>query len=232
MKKIYFLIFTFLGLGIGATNAQYTILHTSTGIYGQDPWGSLTLSGGKLFGMMALGGTYFDGVIFSMDTNGNNYKVLLNFNRTNGLSPYGSLTISGEKLYGMAHEGGAYNYGCIFCIDSNGANYKDLWDFTNDTGTNGSSPLGSLTLSGHKFYGMTEFGGGVGNLFSIDTNGRDYRNLHFFYNGTYSGSPMGSLLLSGGQLFGMTEGDGPNGNIFSIDTNGNGYKDLFLFNGT
>jgi uncharacterized repeat protein (TIGR03803 family) len=55
------------------------------GTYPDDasPSGNVTLSGGVLYGMTQWGGTYNDGIIFSIDTNGNGYKILFNFDSAN-----------------------------------------------------------------------------------------------------------------------------------------------------
>ena len=131
----------------------------------------------------------------------------------------------------MTQIGGACYKGCIFMIDTDGNGYKDIFDFCG--GTNGQNPVGNVTLSGKVLYGMTLYGGlnGMGNIFSIDTDGSGYKDLLDF-NDTNGAYPYGSLTFSKGKLFGMTYQGGTinNGCIFSIDTNGNGYRDLLNFN--
>jgi uncharacterized repeat protein (TIGR03803 family) len=178
--------------------------HKAIGVF---PWGDLTLSvsGKVLYGMTWQGGANGDGVVFSIDTNGNNYKDLLDFNGTNGQGPYGSLTLLGNKLYGMTNGGGVSSRGLIFSLDTNGGSYKDLLNFN---GTNGQGPEGSLLLSGPTMFGMTGNGGpNNGVLFSIDTSGSGYQDL--FNCNTDSGfSPLGSLILSGNVLYGLTQQGG------------------------
>lgn len=198
-----------------------------------NPWGSLTLVGGQLYGMASNGGTAgstTDGSIFSIDTNGNNYMIRFNFGGLNiGFSPYGSLTLSDTVFYGMAG-GGPFSEGVIFTIDTAGNRYDTVMTFN---GITGASPHGSLTLAGNVLYGMTPDGGANngGNIFSVHTDGTSYKNMHQFGSGS---TPTGSLALLGGLLYGMTEYGGTNGygNIFSIDTDGTGYKDRFDFNDT
>jgi len=217
------------------SDAQYTILHNFNGIMGAEfnryadfPSGSLTLSGNMLYGMTRYGGAYNYGCIFSIDTNGNEYKDFHDFDSITGKNPYGSLTYASGILYGMTEAGGASNFGCIFRIDTNGNAYRDMLDF-NDT--NGANPYGSLTLSGNKLYGMTWQGGHtLGCIFSIDTNGSEFKDIYKF-NRSSGYNPYGSLIISGGQLFGMTWEGGMFGNVFSIDTNGNEYKNLHDFGG-
>src|ERR1700679_3538019 len=115
MKKLYFLTASLFFFAIGATNAQYFILHKFNDTLGKVPFGSLTLSGNKFYGTASSGGARDSGCIFSIDTNGNNYKDLFDFAivKCFGAS---SLTISGNTLYGMTQYGGTKGAGCIFSI--------------------------------------------------------------------------------------------------------------------
>jgi uncharacterized repeat protein (TIGR03803 family) len=197
---------------------------------GYYPSGNLTLSGGVLFGMTQTGGIYGYGVIFSIDTNGNGYKILLNFDGTNGSGGNSSLTLSGNKLFGMAIGGGVYHEGCIFSIDTNGNGYKKLFDFDSASGIN---PWNILTLSGGTLYGTTNFGGifGYGTIFSIDTSGNNFKVLFNFNDTNGSYAEGGPLLLQGNMLYGVTifGGTFSRGTIFSIDTNGSEFKNLYDF---
>jgi uncharacterized repeat protein (TIGR03803 family) len=200
------------------------------GSNGEYPQGNLLLIGSKLYGMTEVGGTSNFGVVFSIDTNGNNYKTLWNFDDTgtNGEEPLGSLILLGGKLYGMTEQGGTSNDGTIFSIDTNGSGYKDLLNFD---GANGAQPYGSLTYSLGKFFGMT-FGGGAssdGTVFSIDSNGLNFKNLYSFLSSGPK-NPHGSLLLSGKVLYGLTnESLLSYGHVFSIDTDGSQYNILYSF---
>jgi uncharacterized repeat protein (TIGR03803 family) len=158
---------------------------------------------------------------------GQTYTLLHSFNATDGMDPEGSLTSGGSLLYGMTSAGGSGSsgFGTIFSISSSGTGFQSLFTFN---GTNGSQPLGSLTLSGSMLYGMTEGGGiGWGNIFSINTSGTGIQNLHSF-NGTDEAFPYGSLTASGSSLYGMTESGG---GIFSINTSGAGFHELYSFSG-
>src|SRR3984885_2056797 len=116
--------------------------------------------------MTSQGGIYNSGCVFTVDTNGTNYKDLHNFNDTNGANPYGNLIASGHKLYGMTLNGGLSDSsdGVIFSIDINGSAFKVMFgfDFAPNHYKNGYAPSGSLTQVGNKLYGMTEEGGSIG----------------------------------------------------------------------
>ncbi len=233
MKKVITITLIVLGSSfLNYCQGQYIDIHNFNGVTGEAPYGSLVLSGSKLFGMTSVGGTGNYGVVFSVDTNGNNYKNILNFNGTNGKNPHGSLTLSGSKLFGMTSAGGTSNLGLVFSIDTNGNNYKDILNFN---GTNGLTPKGSLLLYRNKLYGMVS-GGGIldsGTVFSLDTNGSNYKDI-FNFNYTHGYAPFGSLIYASGILYGMTSAGGTSnyGVVFSVDTNGNNYKDILNFNGT
>jgi len=63
--------------------------------------------------MTNSGGTYNKGVVFSINTNGSDYKKILEFNTsTAGIAPGGSLTLSGTILYGTTGYGGRQQQGC------------------------------------------------------------------------------------------------------------------------
>ncbi len=227
-------------LAAGHVNAQtFTSLLSFTGnggaYPGEEPYGSLTVSGTTLYGMTAAGGSNFLGNVFSVGTNGSGFQNLLSFyGSTNpGDRPNSSLTLIGTTLYGMTGQGGGgVGGGNVFSIGTNGSGLQNLLSLSG--GTNGAFPGGSLTMSGTTLFGMTsEAGYGDGNVFSIGTNGSGHQNLLSF-SGTNGTRPYGSLTLSGTTLFGMTfyGGSSGDGNVFSIGTNGSGYQNLLSFSGS
>ena len=180
---------------------------------GQYPRGNLTLSGGVLYGMTYQGGSSGVGVIFKMETNGNNYANLHNFagGDDDGKYPYGSLTLSGNVLYGMTQDGGSFNDGVIFKINTNGSDYTNLYDFTSSS-DDGQNPYGSLIISGDSLAGMTQDGGSFndGVIFRIGLDGNNYTNLHEFAGGADDGKnpQYGTLLECDGYFYGMTKEGG------------------------
>jgi len=233
-----FILTTSVGI-VSIVNANYTNLHAFAGGSndGQYPYGNLTLSGNTLYGMTRYGGGNSMGVIFKINTDGNNYTNLHDFAGGNddGQEPYGNLTLSGSTLYGMTYSGGDNNYGVIFKMDMDGNNYTNLHDFAggNDDGRN---PFGNLILSNSTLYGMTYNGGdsSMGVIFKMNTDGNNYTNLHDFAGGNDDGRrPFGDLTLSGSTLYGMTYngGDNDSGIIFKMNTDGNNYTNLHDFVG-
>ncbi len=213
----------------------YVDLYDFRGSTGGLPQGSLTRSGKTLFGMTQYGGAHSNsGSIFSIDTNGHNYRDLIDFNGANapmGADAWGSLTLSpsGDTLYGMTSRGGSAVEGNIFRVDTSGSGFTNLYLFSLATG---DIPDENLVLSGGLLFGTTYQGGmggsgGLGVIFSVHTDGTDYKVLHYFSG--VDGANPGSLMLSGDKLFGMNFIGGTNGegNIFTIDTTGANFKDLY-----
>ena len=224
---------------INTDGSGFQNLLSFSGTNGANPIGSLTLCGSSLYGTTNTGGASGDGTIFSIKTDGSGFQSLLSFSGTSSALPGASLTISGSTLYGMTAVGGANGYGNIFSINTDGSGLRNVFSFD---GSNGNYPAGGLTLSGSTLYGMTENGGGgrgLGNVFSIKTEGSGFQNLVSFngVSGTYTGQyPVGSLTLSGSTLYGMTFENSPSsafsaGNIFSVRTDGSGFQNLLSFNG-
>ncbi len=194
--------------------------------------GNLLLIGNKLFGMIPYGGTDWEGVVFSINTDGSGYRVLLNFNDTNGWGPIGPLVISEGVLFGLTEFGGINQAGNIFKIDTNGKNYRDIYNFD---GLNDAQPIVGLTLVGNKLYGAASaYGGPFGKsyIFSIDTNGSGFKTLSLYADSTSGTS--GTLTYSSGVLYGIAAGPAFNStsNIFSIDTDGSKFKILTWLNNT
>ena len=79
------------------------ILHSFTGgaSDGSYPFGSLTLSGLKLYGLTTGGGSSDGGTLFCVNTDGTGFGLLHNFTGAvgDGASPLGSLTLSGSKIW-------------------------------------------------------------------------------------------------------------------------------------
>jgi uncharacterized repeat protein (TIGR03803 family) len=119
---------------------------------------SLISDGTYLYGMSVSGGAMNLGVVFKIMKDGSNFTKLGDFaGSSNGSTPTGALVLNGNMLYGMTSAGGDSDLGAIFKISTNGTDFSKLFSFNG--ATNGSTPYGSLTLSGSYLYGMTNLGG-------------------------------------------------------------------------
>jgi uncharacterized repeat protein (TIGR03803 family) len=205
---------------MGADGGNFTLMHEFAGKPndGATPYGSLTLVGSRLYGMTYYGGQYGNsgsgyGVVFAIDTNGNNYQILHHFagGTTDGRFPNGSLTLVGSKLYGMTNSGGPGGGGVVFSMNLYGGDYQVILDI-NSHGYATGGPLGSLTLWGGKLYGTTSQGGpggASGTIFRVNPDGTGYQILHGFKTSQGDGGqPMGDLTVAGSRLYGWTYANG------------------------
>jgi uncharacterized repeat protein (TIGR03803 family) len=217
----------------------FTLVHSFAGFpsQGANPYGSLILSNGTLYGMTSQGGAANGGVAFRMNVGGTGYTNLHSFSTSggNGLSPWAALTLTNSTLYGMTAAGSYWGSGLIFRVNTDGSSYTNLHSFVGGA-TNGSTPYGSLTLANGKLYGMTMHGGAsdLGVLFRMNTDGSGYTNLHAFTGGATNGAyPSGDLVLSGTTFYGMTSQGGSNnvGVVFRVNTDGSSYTNLHSFAG-
>jgi uncharacterized repeat protein (TIGR03803 family) len=191
---------------------------------GANPARGFVISGSTLYGMTNSGGTYSDGIVFRLNTDGTGYLKLYDFSGTDGANPWSSLNLSGSTLFGTTIFGGLYNKGVLFKINTDGSGFTKYIDF--DGVNHGSYPYQSLTLSGTILYGMA-YNGGIndkGAIFRINTNGTGFTRLLDFsgLNGAY---PISPLTLAGSVLYGMSAqgGTSERGTVFRINTDGTGY---------
>ena len=224
----------------GTTNASDVFTNGD----GQEPQGRLILNNDTLYGTATYGGLYGGGTVFRVDTNGNHFTVLKQFQPggTNGAYPYTGVLLPGNDIViGENFLGGSGGgLGTIFQMDTNGNNFVVLHEF-NSYPTNGAQPYGTLVQSGNTIYGTTYAGGtnGTGTVFKMNTNGANFTLLKSFSplvtntnsDGAY---PRAGLILSGGVLYGTAYSGGvsSNGVVFRINTDGTGFTNLHNFSGT
>src|SRR6266480_4404603 len=153
---------------------------------GKEPHGRLTLdpNGTTLYGMTRQGGEHDYGVVFKIDTSGNNYTELHDFAGgdsdgatsdhgyvvQSGDNPYGSLLLVGDQLYGTTANGGDNDLGTVFVINMSGNNYQRLYSFGGKTNNgDGSKPIDNVILVNGWLYGMTTEGGAnnQGTIFQV-----------------------------------------------------------------
>ena len=218
---------------LGTNGDNFTVLksfsafgpNSYTNTDGANPAAALILSGGMLYGTAQTGGTHGDGAVFALQTNGNGFTNLYNFQGgSDGANPAARLLLSGNTLYGTAENGGDPGLGTVFSMSTNGTGFVTLHSFSG-TGTDGSGPTAGLVLSGDQLFGTTQGGDSGdgaqdGTVFRVDINGNNFTNLHSFVDseGFY---PDAELLLSGSTLYGVT--GNPYGTVFKIDTDGNNF---------
>lgn len=183
--------------GVGIGGAGFTNLHSFTTISGPyytnsdgaNPDGGLVLAGGILYGTAGSGGSSGYGVVFSIHTDGTSFTNLHGFSNSDGAYPYGSLTISGNTLYGTTYGGGNAGSGTVFRLKTDGSAFTNLHSFAAGSyssvyyiNRDGANPDSGLILSNNTLYGTAYSGGtgGAGTVFSLQTDGSGFTNLHFF----------------------------------------------------
>ncbi|MGC9948411.1 MAG: choice-of-anchor tandem repeat GloVer-containing protein [Bryobacteraceae bacterium] len=192
--------------------------------------GVVSDSQGNLYGTTYFGGTAGMGVVYKLDTSGNE-TVLHSF--TGGLD--GKAPIAGVLLdpagyiYGTTYYGGAGSSGVVYKLDPAG-HYTVLYSFAG--GTDGRNPYAGLARdSAGNLYGTTEYGGGdtacsylgCGTVFKVDTAGHE-TVLHGFTYGIDGIFPQAGVLLdAAGNLYGTTLQSGSGlglGTVYKLDNAG------------
>lgn len=155
---------------------------------GANPYCSLVQSGdGTLFGTSGYGGANSGGVIFSIKPDGTAFTKLHEFSFTDdqGEFPVASPTIGQDgNLYGVTYTSGTGSVGVFYTLQKDGSNFKKLYDFQKNTGI---APVGPLVeVSKGVFYGLASGGGknNSGAVFSIQSDGSNYKDLYDFPAGT------------------------------------------------
>ncbi len=207
---------------------------------GSGPNPGLILSGHTLYGTTVRGGTNSVGTLFAINTDATGFTNLFNFSLNAGSEPSAGLVLSGRTLYGSLYIGNSP----VFAISTNGTGFTNIDNPSQNGATPDSTSAGSLILLGNTLYGTTQFGGApqAGTVFSVNTNGSGYSNLHTFssahndfrVNGDGDG-PLAGLIFSGSTLYGTTEAGGPAGSgaVFAVDTNSPGsFRNLHYFTTT
>lgn len=217
---------------VGTNGTGYITLHTflTNNSDGQNPAGSLVLSGGSLYGTTAYGGTHDNGTVFKINPDGSGYSVLHSFSNTpDGSQPQSELVSDGTRLYGTTYQGGANNYGMIFAINPDGTGFTTLHSFAN--APEPMYPYGGLVFNNGVLYGSGSGGGAnnTGAIFSLNTDGSGFRTLYSFSasGGNADGEePEATLTLNGGLLYGtaVSGGSSGGGTIFMLHTDGSGFS--------
>ena len=160
-------------------------------------------------------------------------SVLYNFTNSQSSVPLGAEVLAGGKLYGTAAHGGSNDQGIVYAVNADATGFTIIHDFSNDA--NGGAPEGGLVCAGDTLYGTTALGGTNGpwgTVFSVKTNGSDFRLLYSFTGDPTIGQhPHPRLMLSGSTLYGAASGQASPGwgTLFSIQADGTGFTPLYTF---
>ncbi len=206
------------------------------------------VSSNVLYGTAGQGGSWGNGTIFRVNTDGSGFTNLHSFTprsapyyTNDGAFPHGRLLL-GNTLYGTAYEGGSSNRGTLFAINTDGSGFTNLHTFSDASGA--VYPAGPLVVAGSILYGTAYSGGSSDNgaVYQVNTDGTGFSNLYSFaaiyFNPTvqdFTNSdgthPSGGLILSGNTLYGTAYSGGcsANGAVFKLNTDGSGFTNLHSF---
>src|ERR1017187_2507393 len=189
------------------TAGQQKLLHSfGGGADGRYPSaGVIRDSAGNLYGTTSQGGTAGWGVVYKLDTTGQETVMHSFTNGADGGDPYAGVILdSAGNLFGTAASGGTANKGVVYKLDTAGQETV-LYSFTG--GADGRYPTAGVILdSAGNLYGTTYFGGtgGHGVAYKLDTAGQE-TVLYSFTDGTDGGGPYAGVIRdSAGNLYGTT----------------------------
>lgn len=225
----------------------FTVLHLFDGLGysglnkgGSLPTGITLGKDGLLYGAARGGGQDGQGVIYSVEVTGKNFRILHTFsgdgpdNRSNrdGASPATALvTKNGTVFYGTTMFGGNRdNTGVIYRFLVGGKDFQVMHNFEHQPDLHGSDPVGTLAIGTDGFvYGTAQQEGNTdgGAIFKMSADGTIFIVLHSFSQtalDSANGSlPAGPLVFGpGGRLYGLTGYGGASGmgTLFKVTTDG------------
>ena len=152
-------------LSPSASGWTETVLYRFTGSSdGSTPMGGLVRdNAGNLYGSTSDGGSGGGGTIFELSPSAGGwaFHLLWNFPGSGFSGPQSALSFDTQgNLYGTTFHGGRHGGGSVFQCTHIGSNWvcDDLYDF--EQGSNGSFPVGGVTLDSQgNLYGTTNVGG-------------------------------------------------------------------------
>jgi uncharacterized repeat protein (TIGR03803 family) len=217
----------FLGMAWAQGPASEVVLHNFAEYA---PQGSNPATGvfrdadGNLYGTTGGGGTAGQGVVYKVDTAGNE-TVLYTFSggAAGGTPGSGVVRDAAGNLYGTESVG----YGAVYKVDSMG-HRTVLHAFTGDA--DGSNPESGVILDNDgNLYGTTYAGGtGAGVVYKLDATGQE--TVLYSFTGQADGDQpwAGVIRDAAGNLYGATRygGTAHSGVVYKVDPSG---KEIVLY---
>lgn len=221
LKRLLAVIFV---LGLAATpraDAQtFAVIHNFTGgSDGSNPLAGFLIDGsGNLYGTASSGGSSGAGVVFKLNTSGQETVLHTFTGGTDGAQPEARLVANKAGiLFGTTYAGGVSNAGTVFGVTPAGKE-KVLYSFTG--GADGANPIGGLAVdAAGNLYGTTTAGGSSGNgtVFELTAPAKasgvwKEMVLYSFSTGADGTIPVAGVTLdASGNLYGTTSVGGTYG---------------------
>ncbi|MGA2741008.1 MAG: choice-of-anchor tandem repeat GloVer-containing protein [Bryobacteraceae bacterium] len=191
---------------------------------GSGPYAGLIRdSAGNLYGTTTAGGSGMVGVVFKLDTAGNETVFYTFPGAVDGSYPNaGVIRDSAGNLFGTTYQGGTGHAGVVYKLDSTG-HERVLYNFTG--GADGANPYGGVVRdSAGNIYGTALLGGTAnkGVVYKLDT-ALNETVLYTFTGGTDGGNPFAAVIGdAAGNLYGTTlhGGAGNAGVVYKVDATG------------
>lgn len=212
-----------------APDGILTTLYTfAGGANGEAPAGSLVLDkSGNLYGATSFGGNTSDcvttsspagcGVLFKIDTNGNETVLYTFTGGADGAQPNGSLLLdSGGNLYGTANSGGnagcnspfSFYPGCGVVFELTASGSEKILHAFRPVKEDGANPDSGLATDGINLFGTTMNGGTYTNGTVFQLNAAGLTLLHSFHRHVDGWLPEGGVIRDvAGNLYGTTAGN-------------------------
>lgn len=208
---------------VGTETALYSFTGADDG--GNPEGGLVQASNGLLYGTTSIGGTHNVGVIYQIDTSGNETAIYSFTGGQDGNGPLSTLVQATDgNLYGTTTYGGTGESGVVFRVDLSG-NEIPIYSFTGHN--DGGNPYsGVVQGSDGDLYGIT-YNAGVSDLgvvFKMTLQGGSEIWTYSFTGGDDGANPFAGLIqATNGFFYGTTFNGGTfsDGVIFKIDSNGN-----------
>ncbi len=189
---------------------------------GTYPTSNIILTGGKIYGTVYSDYTYQASNFFEYDIATNTVAKKATIELANGgaSNNKGIVLAANGKIYGTSDSGGANGVGAIFEFDIINNAVTKKFDF--DYYPNGSRPVGLMSASNGKLYGMTKEGGlyAAGTIYEFDPSSSTYaKKYDFTINYVHpEGRPWGRLMEApNGKFYGSGTPSTPGGSIFEFD---------------
>jgi uncharacterized repeat protein (TIGR03803 family) len=184
------------------TGAGSIVYSFTGGADGGSPQTGLAYVKGTLYGGTTLGGSGGGGTLFAVDAKTGAETTLYSFDYgAAGGSPQGGVIAVKNILYGAAGYGGANGAGVIFAYDLATKSESTVYTFTG--GSDGSSPLGTLSYQSGTLFGASYRGGsyGYGTVFGLNLKTGTETAYYSFSGGADGGHPVTPVLDLKGVLY-------------------------------